>query len=194
MKKILKYVIVAILVEHSLNVAYCLENDSVVLVFTGPKNYYDNPRTRYENDNCEKIAARNIGACGVIFEKKECDDGGWFNWFGQADQKTIENDTWVDLRGTGLFKDIKSAIVAPGCVMFGYEKNDKIYRGRELFRLDSTGGYKDWFYKDVSVRIQSNGKVFFHNTRHIIMKNSRIIIVFFISNGIYEIWLFMYRK
>merc|ERR1712038_2227041 len=77
----------------------------------------------YNEDDCEAAAkdAENSGACGVIFEKTECDDG----LFGNGDSKDIKEGVWTPLRGTGFHEDVESILVKPGCVLFGYDEDDK---------------------------------------------------------------------
>ena len=90
------------------------------------------------------VAARNVGKCGVIFEKKECDDG----LIGTGDEKAIEEGRWINLRGTGFHEDVESILVAPGCVMFGYDENSKTDRGTGI--SVSAVGKHDWVYRELS--------------------------------------------
>ena len=105
--------------------------------------YTENGR-KYNEDDCEKSAARNVGKCGVIFEKKECDDG----LIGTGDEKGIEEGRWINLRGTGFHEDVESIIVAPGCVLFGYDENSKTDRGTGI--SVSAVGKRDWVYRELS--------------------------------------------
>ena len=105
--------------------------------------YKENGR-KYNEDDCEKSAARNVGKCGVIFEKKECDDG----LFKTGNEKAIQEGRWVNLRGTGFHEDVESIIVAPGCIMFGYDENDQKKRGTGI--SVSAVGKRDWVYRELS--------------------------------------------
>jgi len=105
--------------------------------------YKENGR-KYNEDDCEKSAARNVGKCGVIFEKKECDDG----LFKTGNEKAIPEGRWVNLRGTGFHEDVESIIVAPGCIMFGYDENDQKKRGTGI--SVSAVGKRDWVYRELS--------------------------------------------
>jgi len=105
--------------------------------------YKENGR-KYNEDDCEKSAARNVGKCGVIFEKKECDDG----LFKTGNEKAIAEGRWVNLRGTGFHEDVESIIVAPGCIMFGYDENDQKKRGTGI--SVSAVGKRDWVYRELS--------------------------------------------
>lgn len=105
--------------------------------------YKENGR-RYNEDDCEKSAARHVGKCGVIFEKKECDDG----LFKTGSEKAIEEGRWINLRGTGFHEDVESIIVAPGCVLFGYDENDKDERGTGI--SVSAVGKQNWVYRELS--------------------------------------------
>lgn len=105
--------------------------------------YKENGRP-YNEDDCEKSAARNVGKCGVIFEKKECDDG----FFKTGNEKGIPEGQWVNLRGTGFHEDVESIIVAPGCVLFGYDENDRNDRGTGI--SVSAVGKQNWVYRELS--------------------------------------------
>ena len=163
MARIIKFAIETILIQVLFHSVYGQRNSQRVPVFTEGQK-------RYENKVCEEKAFHSRRACGVVFEKKECDNGGYLNWFGQPDHMAIEKDSWVDLQGfktsklqniKGLYREIKSVLVAPGCVMFGYETNDKTYRGQELFRVGRESDkfvYQNWLYKDVSVITDISGE------------------------------------
>ena len=93
---------------------------------------------KYNEDDCEDAAkdAENRRACAVIFEKQECD----VSIIG--DKLEIAEGTWTNLRGTGFNEDVESIIVKPGCVVFGYDENDKKERGAGI--SVSAVGKTDW--------------------------------------------------
>merc|ERR1711963_556808 len=99
----------------------------------------------YNEDDCEAAAkdAENSGACGVIFEKTECDDG----LFGNGDSKEIKEGVWTPLRGTGFHEDVESILVKPGCVLFGYDEDDKKDRGTGI-SVNAVGSI-DYVVKDL---------------------------------------------
>jgi len=99
----------------------------------------------YNEDDCEAAAkdAENSGACGVIFEKTECDDG----LFGNGDSKEIKEGVWTPLRGTGFHEDVESILVKPGCVLFGYDEDDKNDRGTGI-SVNAVGSI-DYVVKDL---------------------------------------------
>lgn len=103
---------------------------------------------KYNEDDCEKSADRHAGKCAVIFEKKECDLPESWNPFGTGDEMAIEEGKWINLRGTGFHEDVESIIVAPGCVVFGYDENDKKARGTGI--SVSAVGKTDWVYRELS--------------------------------------------
>jgi len=99
---------------------------------------------RYNEDDCRKSAARHQGKCGVIFEKKECDDG----LFKTGSEKAITKGNWINLRGTGFHEDVESILVAPGCVLFGYDENDQDARGTGI--SVSAVGKQNWVYRELN--------------------------------------------
>ena len=163
MARIIKSAIVTTLIQVLFHNVYGQRNSQRVPVFTDGQK-------RYENKVCEEKAFKSRRVCGVVFEKKECDHGVYLNWFGQPDYMAIEKDSYVDLQSfkasklqnlKDLHREIKSVLVAPGCTMFGYETNDKTYRGQELFRVGRESDkfvYQNWLYKDVSVITDINGE------------------------------------
>ena len=68
--------------------------------------------------------------------------------FKNGDEKAIPEGRWVNLRGTGFHEDVESIIVAPGCIMFGYDENDQKKRGTGI--SVSAVGKRDWVYRELS--------------------------------------------
>ena len=99
----------------------------------------------YDESDCESAAkdAANSGACGVIFEKSECSGG----FFGTGDAKEITEGNWTGLRGTGFHEDVETILVKPGCVMFGYDEDDKKARGTGI--SVSAVGKTDWVVREL---------------------------------------------
>jgi len=97
----------------------------------------------YDEEDCEVAAkdAANSGACAVIFEKDECETG----IFG--DSMDIGEGNWTNLRGTGFHEDVESILVKPGCVLFGYDENDKKERGTGI--SVSAVGKTDYVVRDL---------------------------------------------
>merc|ERR1712080_68012 len=50
--------------------------------------------------------------------------------------------------GTGFHEDVESILVAPGCVLFGYDENDQNERGTGI--SVSAVGKRDWIYRELS--------------------------------------------
>ena len=113
-----------------------------------PRKVITKDGKKYNEDDCEQSADRHVGKCGVIFEKSECDTPESWNIFGTGDEMAIEKDKWINLRGTGFHEDVESIIVAPGCVLFGYDENDKDARGTGI--SVSAVGKSDWVYRELS--------------------------------------------
>jgi len=103
----------------------------------------------YNEDDCRDAAkdALKSGACAVIFEKTECDTPDFI--FGTGDKKEIfEKDQWVRLgRTSGFREDVESIIVKPGCVLVGYDEDDKENPGQGI--TVSAVGKTDWVYREL---------------------------------------------
>ena len=114
-----------------------------------PRRVIDEDGDKYNEDDCEDAAkdAENSRACAVIFEKQECD----ISIIG--DKMEIAEDTWTNLRGTGFNEDVESIIVKPGCVVFGYDEDDKKQRGSGI--SVSAVGKTDWVYRELNDRFVS---------------------------------------
>ena len=110
---------------------------------SGPRIITNDGNT-YNEDDCEKSAGRHTRMCGVIFEKTECDEG----LFGTGDELGINEGHWINLRGTGFHEDVESIIVAPGCVLFGYDENNENARGTGI--SVSAVGRQDWVYRELN--------------------------------------------
>jgi len=63
-------------------------------------------------------------------------------------KRQYQQGRWVNLRGTGFHEDVESIIVAPGCIMFGYDENDQKKRGTGI--SVSAVGKRDWVYRELS--------------------------------------------
>merc|ERR1712038_72480 len=109
-----------------------------------PRKVIDLDGDTYNEDDCEDSAkdAERSGACAVIFEQQECD----LSIIG--DKLEIKEGVWTNLRGTGFHEDVESIIVKPGCVVFGYDENDKKERGTGI--SVSGVGKTDWVYKELN--------------------------------------------
>merc|ERR1711997_1212205 len=68
--------------------------------------------------------------------------------FKTGNEKGIEEGRWVNLRGTGFHEDVESILVAPGCVLFGYDENSRNERGTGI--SVSAVGKRDWVYRELS--------------------------------------------
>ena len=114
-----------------------------------PRRVIDLDGDTYNEDDCEDSAkdAERSGACAVIFEQQECD----LSIIG--DKYEITEDKWTNLRGTGFHEDVESIIVKPGCVVFGYDENDKDERGTGI--SVSAVGKKDWVYRELNDKFVS---------------------------------------
>ena len=90
-----------------------------------PRKVIEEDGSTYDEERCEVAAkdAANSGACAVLFEKSKCKLG----IFG--DSLDIEEGNWTNLRGTGFHEDVETILVKPGCMLFGYDENDKKDRG-----------------------------------------------------------------
>jgi len=101
--------------------------------------------SNYNEDDCRDKAkdAERSGACAVIFEKTECDDG----LLKTGDSKEIEEDKWTNLFGTGFNEDVESVIVRPGCALVGYDESDKDDPAQGI--TVSAVGKTDWVYKEL---------------------------------------------
>ena len=133
---------------------------------------YTQDGRKYREDDCEKSAARHAGKCGVIFEKKECDDG----LFKTGSEKAIEEGRWINLRGTGFHEDVESIIVAPGCVIFGYDENDRNDRGTGI--SVSAVGKRDWVYRELSSHRFVSYTLTIIRINHIFLAFARILEIY----------------
>ena len=127
--------------------ALILVTDGVILQHNGA-----NLPTLVTKDDCEQSALRHAESCGVIFEKVDCSLSG--TWWNRGDELAIEQRNWKNLRGTGFHNDVESIIVAPECVLFGYEKNDQNARGPGI--SVSAVDKQNWVYRELSDERVSN--------------------------------------
>ena len=114
-----------------------------------PRKVIEEDGSTYNEDDCEDSAkdAERSGACAVIFEQQECD----LSIIG--DKLEIKEGVWTNLRGTGFHEDVESIIVKPGCVVFGYDENDKKERGTGI--SVSGVGKTDWVYRELNDKFVS---------------------------------------
>ena len=114
-----------------------------------PRRVIDEDGDKYNEDDCEDSAkdAERSGACAVIFEQQECD----LSIIG--DKMEIAEGTWTNLKGTGFNEDVESIIVKPGCVLFGYDEDDKKERGSGI--SVSAVGKTDWVYRELNDKFVS---------------------------------------
>jgi len=117
---------------------------SEISAIPSPRKVIEEDGSTYNEDDCEDSAkdAERSGACAVIFEQQECD----LSIIG--DKLEIVEDKWTNLRGTGFHEDVESIIVKPGCVVFGYDENDKKARGTGI--SVSAVNKKDWVYRELN--------------------------------------------
>ena len=117
-----------------------------------PKKIIEEDGSTYNEDDCEKAADEHPGSCAIIFDKHECDlPESFLSVLHTGDKLAIEVGNTPSLP-FDFEEDVKSVIVHPGCVLFGYAadlaslintKNKHLGMGIMVSAVEKT----DWVYK-----------------------------------------------
>ena len=126
-----------------------------------PKKIIEEDGSTYNEDDCEKAADEHAGSCAIIFDKHECDlPESFLSVLHTGDKLAIEVGNTPSLP-FDFEEDVKSVIVHPGCVLFGYDEDLGLIRTekKDLGKgiMVSAVNKKDWVYKELNGKFVSYG-------------------------------------